>query len=236
MSRTLGTLALTATLALFGCRKSGEGSKPQTKTITTESGEKVTLKIDSGVNTDTMTITIGALNDQSGPAAAIGKPFALGKSILAKQVNAGLGHVFGMRNLVNIKLQHLPARISQHITESLVHAQERSVGTGMNQAYRGMLKRRPKPSVAVAHRLVRPLATLKLEAESLCLAMNSSAEHSVPCHGDSHRQPRQAAGRQNHDPEHHAEIERFGLDQPQADPFSVDVGALLIGDPGHRLG
>ena len=37
----------------------------------------------------TKTITIGTLNDESGPAAVIGKPFAVGKRILAEQVNAG---------------------------------------------------------------------------------------------------------------------------------------------------
>jgi len=34
-------------------------------------------------------LKIGTLNDESGPAAAIGKPYALGKRVLAAQVNAG---------------------------------------------------------------------------------------------------------------------------------------------------
>lgn len=42
-----------------------------------------------GVNLETKTIRIGALNDESGAAAAIGKPFAVGKRILVKAVNSG---------------------------------------------------------------------------------------------------------------------------------------------------
>ena len=42
-----------------------------------------------GVDMATKTVSIGALNDESGPAAVLGKPFALGKRILAKQINAG---------------------------------------------------------------------------------------------------------------------------------------------------
>ena len=42
-----------------------------------------------GVDLDKKVIRVGILNDESGPAAAIGKPFAVGKRILAAQVNAG---------------------------------------------------------------------------------------------------------------------------------------------------
>ena len=42
-----------------------------------------------GVDMATKTVSVGALNDESGPAAVLGKPFALGKRILAKQINAG---------------------------------------------------------------------------------------------------------------------------------------------------
>ena len=42
-----------------------------------------------GIDTEKKVLTIGALNDESGPAAAIGKPFALGKRILADTINAG---------------------------------------------------------------------------------------------------------------------------------------------------
>ena len=47
------------------------------------------LKAGRGVDLKTKTIKIGTLNDESGQAAVIGKPYALGKRILAKAVNAG---------------------------------------------------------------------------------------------------------------------------------------------------
>ena len=42
-----------------------------------------------GVDGANKVIKIGALNDESGPAAVLGKPFAAGKRILAAEVNAG---------------------------------------------------------------------------------------------------------------------------------------------------
>jgi ABC-type branched-subunit amino acid transport system substrate-binding protein len=42
-----------------------------------------------GVDVDKKIIHIGTLDDQTGPAAAIGKPFAAGKQILAARINAG---------------------------------------------------------------------------------------------------------------------------------------------------
>lgn len=48
-----------------------------------------TIKVDSGVDLETKTIHVGALNDMSGPGAVIGKPFAVGKQVLFKQINAG---------------------------------------------------------------------------------------------------------------------------------------------------
>jgi ABC-type branched-subunit amino acid transport system substrate-binding protein len=47
------------------------------------------IKSDKGVDLATKTIKLGVLNDESGPAAAIGKPYALGKRIVAQVVNAG---------------------------------------------------------------------------------------------------------------------------------------------------
>ncbi len=47
------------------------------------------IKSDKGVDVDAKKIVLGALNDESGPAAAIGKPYAIGKRLLAEQVNAG---------------------------------------------------------------------------------------------------------------------------------------------------
>lgn len=46
-------------------------------------------KVNAGVDMDKKVLTIGTLDALTGPAAAIGKPYAHGKEILAKQVNAG---------------------------------------------------------------------------------------------------------------------------------------------------
>lgn len=42
-----------------------------------------------GVDLEKKIVRIGALNGESGPAAVIGKPYAVGKRMLAKQINAG---------------------------------------------------------------------------------------------------------------------------------------------------
>ena len=42
-----------------------------------------------GIDPQGKVIRIGVLNDESGPVASIGRPFAIGKRILARQVNAG---------------------------------------------------------------------------------------------------------------------------------------------------
>ncbi|MGD8858503.1 MAG: ABC transporter substrate-binding protein [Myxococcales bacterium] len=47
------------------------------------------LKAGKGVDVASKTIKLGVLNDESGPAATIGKPYAVGKRVLAAQVNAG---------------------------------------------------------------------------------------------------------------------------------------------------
>jgi ABC-type branched-subunit amino acid transport system substrate-binding protein len=43
----------------------------------------------AGVDMEKKTVKIGALNDESGPGAAIGKKYAIGKRLLVKAVNAG---------------------------------------------------------------------------------------------------------------------------------------------------
>ncbi|MEN0062624.1 MAG: ABC transporter substrate-binding protein [Myxococcota bacterium] len=47
------------------------------------------LAVDHGVDVAKKRIRIGALNDESGPAKAIGHPFAVGKRVLVAAVNAG---------------------------------------------------------------------------------------------------------------------------------------------------
>ncbi len=51
--------------------------------------KKPDIKTDKGVDAAKKIIRMGVLNDESGPAAAIGKPYAIGKRLLAEQVNAG---------------------------------------------------------------------------------------------------------------------------------------------------
>jgi ABC-type branched-subunit amino acid transport system substrate-binding protein len=83
-----------------GCRSKSE-QKPKTTTVTkpgtvTESGAaaKIELVYGKGVDADKKVITIGALNDESGPAAAIGKPYAIGKRVLVDLVNGrGTGYI-----------------------------------------------------------------------------------------------------------------------------------------------
>ncbi len=47
------------------------------------------IAADVGVDLDEQVLRIGTLNDESGPAAQIGEPFAIGKRMLVEQVNAG---------------------------------------------------------------------------------------------------------------------------------------------------
>ncbi|TVP65001.1 MAG: hypothetical protein EA340_13085 [Nitriliruptor sp.] len=47
------------------------------------------LLADFGVDVENQILTIGALDDTSGPASTIGVPFALGKRVAVEQVNAG---------------------------------------------------------------------------------------------------------------------------------------------------
>jgi ABC-type branched-subunit amino acid transport system substrate-binding protein len=57
-----------------------------------DDGEDVALdevEADVGVDLDEQVLTIATLDDLSGPAAAVGTPYALGKDILVEQVNAG---------------------------------------------------------------------------------------------------------------------------------------------------
>ncbi len=54
-----------------------------------QAGQAGELLTDVGVDAANKVVRIGALNDESGPAAPIGKPYALGKRVLVAQVNAG---------------------------------------------------------------------------------------------------------------------------------------------------
>jgi ABC-type branched-subunit amino acid transport system substrate-binding protein len=97
MKRSIALFAcVAAACALAGCGdKPAEGDaakKPaagEQKAATAEKKAAPAIKTDKGVDVEKKTIRMGALNDESGPAAAIGKPYAIGKRILAAQVNAG---------------------------------------------------------------------------------------------------------------------------------------------------
>lgn len=70
MSRLAG---LVLAIALSACGK--EGPAPTAAT--------------PGIDVEKKVITIGMLNDESGPVAAIGRPWAAGKRVLQRQINAG---------------------------------------------------------------------------------------------------------------------------------------------------
>lgn len=85
MSR-ISSLGSLLALALLTACPAPEGVDPD---VTTDPEAEPELKVDHGVDLETKTIYVGQLNDESGPAAAIGKPFANGKRILAAAINAG---------------------------------------------------------------------------------------------------------------------------------------------------
>ena len=99
MERTMKRiLTVCALLAVVGCggekkaESAGEAPSaeaPAGDTTAAEAGEAGGLKTDKGIDLATKTVKLGVLNDESGPAATIGKPYAVGKRLVAAQVNAG---------------------------------------------------------------------------------------------------------------------------------------------------
>jgi ABC-type branched-subunit amino acid transport system substrate-binding protein len=86
MKKMLTAVLALALVSAVGCEKK-EDTKQDKKTTTAAQEEG--LKTDKGVDADKKVIKIGTLNDESGRAVLIGKPYAAGKRILAEQVNAG---------------------------------------------------------------------------------------------------------------------------------------------------
>lgn len=92
-----GLLALAVAVAPACGKKSDKKSKAQKKVAKQNNNKKnpTTNTPDEkppkgvGVDMKTKTVTIGALNDITGPAKVIGKPFADGKRLVVAQVNAG---------------------------------------------------------------------------------------------------------------------------------------------------
>lgn len=94
MKNLASVLALAVALGA-ACKKddkgsgSGDGDSTNGKKPGTGQAEGPGLKTDKGVDAGKKVAKIGLLNDESGPAAAIGKPYAIGKRLLAAQINAG---------------------------------------------------------------------------------------------------------------------------------------------------
>ena len=92
-------LALALSLSVAACGKTDKTDKSQEQKqeqAKTESAKKEAakpevpkIKSDKGVDVSAKLIKIGILNDESGAAAVIGRPFGAGKRILAAQINAG---------------------------------------------------------------------------------------------------------------------------------------------------
>ncbi len=93
----IATIIAIAALFAFGCGKKAPTTTPEpvaapeaaspteaTAAVTPPKASATDLKTDKGVDVEKKVIKIGALNDESGPAAAIGKPFAIGKRLVAK--------------------------------------------------------------------------------------------------------------------------------------------------------
>ncbi len=92
MRHVLSLVLCIATLSAFVACGGGDDSSTTGAEAEGDRAEPVAAveyKSDFGVDLENKVLKIGTLNDESGPAAAIGKPYALGKRVLAAQVNAG---------------------------------------------------------------------------------------------------------------------------------------------------
>lgn len=88
MRQMIAVGAVCATLGMWGCGGTDTTTTPAP--APGDAGAKVAeLQADKGVDLEGKVVRIGALNDESGPAAVIGKPFAAGKRLLAARINAG---------------------------------------------------------------------------------------------------------------------------------------------------
>jgi ABC-type branched-subunit amino acid transport system substrate-binding protein len=79
----LGTLWIALVLAL-GCERKEEADAPAAPAA---EGEAPPVR--HGVDMKAKKVTIGTLNDESGPAAVVGKPFSVGKQILVDAIRGG---------------------------------------------------------------------------------------------------------------------------------------------------
>ena len=85
MNLKVNTLAVTAASLLLGLSMACNKDEPAPDPAPVEPPKPALI----GVDMEKKIAKVGTLNDESGPGAAIGKPFAVGKRILAASVNAG---------------------------------------------------------------------------------------------------------------------------------------------------
>ncbi|MDF1562370.1 MAG: ABC transporter substrate-binding protein [Deltaproteobacteria bacterium] len=84
------TGVLFAALLVTGCpEKKADTPTTDTPADTADTPKAPELKAGPGVDLEKKVVRIGTLDDLSGPGAAIGKPYAQGKRLLAARINAG---------------------------------------------------------------------------------------------------------------------------------------------------
>jgi ABC-type branched-subunit amino acid transport system substrate-binding protein len=88
VSRVASLAALAMAAGALGCSKSEPGDAPGAA-ATNQPAPAPGIASDQGVDLEKKILRIGLLDDESGPGATIGKPYAAGKRLLAAQINAG---------------------------------------------------------------------------------------------------------------------------------------------------
>ena len=92
MIRFVTVVVMTAALFLSGCSKTEPTSNAEdTKAPAVKKTPDIKGSI--GVDFEKKIVRIGALNAETGPAAVLGKPWAIGKRVLAAEVNSGKGNL-----------------------------------------------------------------------------------------------------------------------------------------------
>ena len=86
----LFTMALVAaTFCLVGCSKTDPAPASADSKTATANQNVPAIKGKIGIDLEKKVVRIGALNAETGPAAVLGKPWAIGKRVLAAEVNSG---------------------------------------------------------------------------------------------------------------------------------------------------
>ena len=86
----VSTALIATTLFMIGCTASNEPTTNKSNVEPKEVAQPApSMKTGVGVDLEKKVIRIGMLNDESGVAAILGKPYAVGKRVLAAEVNSG---------------------------------------------------------------------------------------------------------------------------------------------------